>query len=130
MIATIGDQRSVVSNMTLSVLEDSGWYKVNYSEGQLGRFKFGLDMGCSLFGDCNADESRYYCDEEERNKESLCSSDFYSVGKCTIGPFGGQCSTVQVCVVPIYHSVSSSIQFRCLKTRFRSFVLFHYTKIT
>jgi hypothetical protein len=33
MIATIGDQRSVVSNMTLSVLEDSGWYKVNYSEG-------------------------------------------------------------------------------------------------
>lgn len=95
MIATIGDQRSVVSNMTLSVLEDSGWYKVNYSEGQLGRYKFGLGMGCSLFGDCNADKSRYYCDEEERNKESLCTSDFYSVGKCTIGPFGGQCSTVQ-----------------------------------
>lgn len=37
----------VLSDITLSLFEDSGWYSVNYYTG--GLFRFGKNMGCSFF---------------------------------------------------------------------------------
>ena len=38
---------SVLSDITLALFEDSGFYKVEYYSG--GLFKFGKNMGCSFF---------------------------------------------------------------------------------
>ena len=37
----------VISDITLALFEDSGFYKVNYYSG--GLFKFGKNKGCSFF---------------------------------------------------------------------------------
>ncbi len=94
MVATIGLERSVISNVTLAVIEDSGWYSVNYAEALVGRSEFGRDMGCDLVENCNAAPSQMYCSEEDKRRPSLCSSDFYAVGQCA-QPLDGQCAVVK-----------------------------------
>ena len=36
-----------ISDITLAVLEDTGYYKVNYYTG--GLFRFGKNQGCAFF---------------------------------------------------------------------------------
>ena len=45
MISTDYDE-FVISDITLALFQDSGWYKVNYYSG--GLFRFGKDQGCSF----------------------------------------------------------------------------------
>jgi len=94
MVATIALDRSVISNLTLSLIEDSGWYTIDYSEGAVGHFDFGRGMGCTLLDNCNSESSNLYCSEGDRRTISLCTSNFYAVGSCA-SPLGDQCSVVQ-----------------------------------
>ena len=48
MISTDYDE-IVISDITLAVFEDSGWYKVHYYTGDL--FRFGKNQGCSFLED-------------------------------------------------------------------------------
>lgn len=45
MIATVYGE-TVISEMTLALFEDSGWYKVNYYSG--GLFRYGKNQGCDF----------------------------------------------------------------------------------
>ena len=51
MLSDIYYQEQIISEFTLALLEDLGWYKVNYYTG--GLMKFGKNKGCQfLFNDC------------------------------------------------------------------------------
>ena len=89
MVSTIAIQRSVVSDMTLAVIEDTGWFQVDYDRGLVGDFDFGAGMGCALVDQCQSRPSRFYCTAEDLSKTSLCSPNFYSVGSCSSGDFAG-----------------------------------------
>ena len=59
---------TVISDITLALLEDTGFYKVNYYSG--GLFKFGKDEGCEFFNKTCIDKtnekatSKEFCDKE------------------------------------------------------------------
>ena len=67
----------VISEFTLALLEDSGWYKVNYYTG--GLMRYGKNKGCSfLTNDCCDNQGKTlfkneFFDTEDVNKPS-CSS--------------------------------------------------------
>ena len=67
----------VISEFTLALLEDSGWYKINYYTG--GLMRFGKNKGCSfLTNDCCDNQGKTlfkneFFDTEDVNKPS-CSS--------------------------------------------------------
>ena len=75
----------VISEFTLSLLEDSGWYKVNYYTG--GLMRFGKNKGCEFLNkDCiNTNlESNFkyeFCDFSEANQPT-CSSGRQSRTHC------------------------------------------------
>ena len=61
---------AVLSNITLAILEDSGWYKVNYSYFANTSFTFGKNEGCNFLDskclDSTSGKSNfplYYCDQ-------------------------------------------------------------------
>merc|ERR1719262_1900632 len=95
MVPTIAQTRAVVSDITLAVIEDSGWYAVDRpEEAALGSFDFGRNMTCSIFETCDAGPSPYYCDAMEESRISVCASDFYSVGSCGRATVVDKCPTV------------------------------------
>ena len=47
MGAVIYQEEMVISEITLALLEDSGWYKINYFTG--GLMRFGKNKGCDFF---------------------------------------------------------------------------------
>jgi len=59
---------TAISDITLALLEDTGFYKVNYYSG--GLFKFGKDEGCEFFNKTCIDKtsekatSKEFCDTE------------------------------------------------------------------
>ena len=68
----------VMSDFTLALLEDSGWYKVNYFTG--GIMRFGKNKGCSFLNEeCSSSQgitnfkNEFYDFEEDENNPS-CSS--------------------------------------------------------
>jgi len=72
-----------ISDITLALFEDSGFYKVNYYSG--GLFKFGENKGCDfLTKDCIVNEKATFdefCDVEDEPK---CSSSRALKSKCYI----------------------------------------------
>ena len=73
-----------ISEITLALLEDSGWYTVNYYTG--GLFRFGKGLGCSfLNSSCIRDDmslfGREFCLNEN---EERCSSGNIDRGFCYI----------------------------------------------
>ena len=51
MGAVIYQEEMVVSEFTLALLEDTGWYKINYYTG--GLMRYGKNRGCDfIYGDC------------------------------------------------------------------------------
>ena len=53
---------NTISDITLALFEDSGWYKVNYYTG--GLFRFGKDEGCDFFEKkCIEDEESLFPNE-------------------------------------------------------------------
>ena len=81
MTSDIYFQEQIISEFTLALLEDSGWYKANYYTG--GLMKFGMHKGCEFINnDCIVD-----------NQYNIFSNDFCSLyqnvviskGTCSIG---------------------------------------------
>ena len=72
----------VISEISLALLEDSGWYKINYYTG--GLFRYGKGEGCDfLFNKCvtkgNVNFKKDFC---IKNGQQKCTSGHLSRGKC------------------------------------------------
>ena len=76
----------VVSDISLAVFEDSGWYNVNYYSG--GLFKTGKGEGCKfLINDClnkNTHKSNFKFDFCDTRKQEVCSPGLIDRGNCFI----------------------------------------------
>jgi len=89
-----------ISDITLAVLEDSGWYKVHGGasakdgDSAAGAFFFGQNKGCGfVYGKCIVDQQSAFpdtfCTENQGSCSSMwagsrsCSHDRLSVGLCT-----------------------------------------------
>lgn len=72
-----------LSDITLALFEDSGWYNVEYYTG--GLFKFGKDAGCDFLNEkCISNKkrtSKYFCDKGDENS---CYSGNKYKGACDI----------------------------------------------
>ena len=63
----------VLSEFTLKLLEDSGWYKINYYTG--GLMRFGKHKGCEfLYEDCSDKFKNEYFNYSEKKNIPSCSS--------------------------------------------------------
>ena len=75
---------NVISDITLALFEDSGWYEVNYYTG--GLFRFGKDQGCEFLNTTclTSGKSNFeweFCDKDD---EKICSSNNLNRGYCYI----------------------------------------------
>lgn len=73
-----------ISEITLALFEDSGWYKMNYYTG--GLFKFGKNQGCAMLNQkCITNNipvsKKDYCG---KISESLCQTNLMGRGFCYI----------------------------------------------
>ena len=77
---------TVISDITLALFEDSGFYKVNYYTG--GLFKFGKNKGCEFFEkNCNYTSNKSLLFEDTfcfSPGEPLCSQSKINKGRCSI----------------------------------------------
>jgi leishmanolysin len=79
------DTRSVVSAMTLALLEDSGWYKVNYSMAE--QLDWGQNQGTEfLMSRCDAWNGAYHCNSTHA---SGCTYNREAEGYCPIVRYPG-----------------------------------------
>lgn len=79
------DARSVVSKMTLALLEDSGWYKVNYS--MAGDLQWGRHQGAEFVSSpCNHWKGAYHCNTTQF---SGCTYNREAEGYCPIVNYNG-----------------------------------------
>jgi hypothetical protein len=79
------DTRSVVSNMTLALLEDSGWYKANYSMAD--RLDWGHNQGTEFVtSPCNLWKGAYHCNTTQF---SGCTYNREAEGYCPILTYSG-----------------------------------------
>ncbi len=77
----------VISEISLALLEDSGWYNVNYYTG--GLFRYGKGLGCDFLNNKCVSEGksnyeREFCDVEN---EERCTSGFIDRGFCYIDDY-------------------------------------------
>ncbi|KAK8642462.1 hypothetical protein V6N13_011804 [Hibiscus sabdariffa] len=79
------DTRSVVSKMTLALLEDSGWYQANYSMAD--RLDWGRNQGTDFVtSPCNLWKGAYRCN---RTNFSGCTYNREAEGYCPIVTYSG-----------------------------------------
>ena len=79
------DTRSVVSKMTLALLEDSGWYKANYSMAD--RLDWGRNQGTEFVtSPCNLWKGAYHCNTTQL---SGCTYNREAEGYCPIVSYSG-----------------------------------------
>lgn len=79
------DTRSVVSKMTLALLEDSGWYKANYSMAD--RLDWGRNQGTDFVtSPCNQWKGAYHCNTTQF---SGCTYNREAEGYCPIVSYSG-----------------------------------------
>ncbi|XP_004499123.1 uncharacterized protein [Cicer arietinum] len=79
------DTRSVVSKMTLALLEDSGWYKANYSMAD--RLDWGRNQGTEFVtSPCNLWKGAYHCNTTQF---SGCTYNREAEGYCPILTYSG-----------------------------------------
>ncbi|KAF3556911.1 hypothetical protein F2Q69_00012693, partial [Brassica cretica] len=79
------DTRSVVSKMTLALLEDSGWYKANYSMAD--RLDWGRNQGTQFVtSPCNMWKGAYHCNTTQL---SGCTYNRDAEGYCPILSYNG-----------------------------------------
>ncbi|KAM7518265.1 hypothetical protein LguiB_017227 [Lonicera macranthoides] len=79
------DTRSVVSKMTLALLEDSGWYKANYSMAD--RLEWGRNQGTHFItSPCNLWKGAYHCNTTQL---SGCTYNREAEGYCPIVDYSG-----------------------------------------
>ncbi|KAL9996310.1 putative leishmanolysin [Helianthus debilis subsp. tardiflorus] len=115
------DTRSVVSKMTLALLEDSGWYEANYSMAD--RLDWGHNQGTEFVtGPCNLWKGAYHCNTTQltgctynREAEGYCpivnySGDLPSWARYFPQPNkGGQSSLADFCTYFVAYSDGSCI---------------------
>ncbi|XP_078435512.1 metalloendopeptidase / zinc ion binding protein [Wolffia australiana] len=83
------DARSVVSKMTLALLEDSGWYKVNYSMAR--ELQWGRHQGEEFVSSpCNYWSGAYHCNTTQT---SGCTYNREAEGYCPIVNYNGDLPT-------------------------------------
>jgi len=90
-----GSGRSVLSNLTLALMEDSGWFQPDYSFG--GYLGFGKGAGCEFAEKkCravqDANTSKFFCPNPE---EVSCTFNGYALGKCEVNPLANGCAIVK-----------------------------------
>ena len=74
----VNDDQSIISGMTLSLLKDMGYYKVNIDDHE-EYLAYGKGAGCNvLSGTCQ--DNPLTCNAP--NNRTICSQDFYSFGLC------------------------------------------------
>ncbi|BAT82728.1 hypothetical protein LR48_Vigan01g333400 [Vigna angularis] len=79
------DTRSVVSKMTLALLEDSGWYKANYSMAD--QLDWGRNQGTEFVtSPCNLWKGAYHCNTTQF---SGCTYNREAEGYCPILTYSG-----------------------------------------
>ena len=79
------DTRSVVSKMTLALLEDSGWYQANYSMAD--RLDWGRNQGTDFVtSPCNLWKGAYHC---KTINLSGCTYNREAEGYCPIVSYSG-----------------------------------------
>ncbi|XP_022951479.1 leishmanolysin-like [Cucurbita moschata] len=79
------DTRSVVSKMTLALLEDSGWYQANYSMAD--RLDWGRNQGNDfVMSPCNLWKGAYHCNTTQL---SGCTYNREAEGYCPIVSYSG-----------------------------------------
>ncbi|XP_047324827.1 leishmanolysin-like [Impatiens glandulifera] len=79
------DTRSVVSKMTLALLEDSGWYQANYSMAD--RLDWGRNQGTEFVSSpCNLWKGAYHCNSTQ---VSGCTYNREAEGYCPIVTYNG-----------------------------------------
>lgn len=79
------DTRSVVSKMTLALLEDSGWYQANYSMAD--RLDWGSNQGTEFVTTpCNLWKGAYHCNTTQL---SGCTYNREAEGYCPIVSYSG-----------------------------------------
>ncbi|KAJ1393198.1 Peptidase M8, leishmanolysin [Sesbania bispinosa] len=79
------DTRSVVSKMTLALLEDSGWYKANYNMAD--RLDWGRNQGTEFItSPCNLWKGAYHCNTTQF---SGCTYNREAEGYCPILTYSG-----------------------------------------
>ncbi|CAK9859449.1 unnamed protein product [Sphagnum jensenii] len=115
------DTRSVVSAMTLALLEDSGWYKANYSMAE--QLDWGQNQGTEfLMSRCDAWNGAYHCNSTH---SSGCTYNREAEGYCPIEQYnndlpawaryfpepnkGGQSSLADYCAYYVAYSDGSCI---------------------
>ena len=87
MVSTDYDEK-VISEITLGLFEDSGWYTVNYLTG--GLFRFGKNQGCKFITEkCVVNgKTKFPLDFCTENYEG-CTSGHLAKGECYLGRFSG-----------------------------------------
>ena len=82
MIFTL-EETSIISDMTLALLEDTGFYQVNYYSGEL--FKFGKNKGCEFFSKkCIENDSETFDEFCHVNGQPKCTHSRTHKGKCFV----------------------------------------------
>lgn len=87
-IATYASEGPVLSNITLSILEDSGYYKVNFAAAE--ELIYGRGLGCSLLNDrCETwqlikNNDGYFCDIATGDDGNHCSFDRLYKASCDL----------------------------------------------
>ena len=86
--------KSMVSNITLAMLEDTGWYEVNYEKTD--NLLWGLGQGCSFVRDaCPTNECVVPPDEEQSLQDvAACTFDRTAIGFCGQDRLMDGCSTI------------------------------------
>ena len=77
---------NAISDITLGLFEDSGWYKVNYYTG--GLFRFGKNKGCEFFEKkCLINQKAAFNEFCHKAKEPKCLNSHLATGECYIGDY-------------------------------------------
>ena len=74
----------VISDISLALFKDSGWYDVNYYTG--GLFRFGKGEGCKFLDSLcvNSNKSNFELDFCDKKYENMCTSNYLNRGFCYI----------------------------------------------
>ena len=88
MVSTDYDE-TVISDITLALFEDSGWYKANYYTG--GLFRFGKNEGCEFVSQKCIEQkiTPFPLEFCTRQESEGCTAGYLSKGECFLGYFNG-----------------------------------------
>ena len=75
-----------LSGFTLNLLEDSGWYKINFDLQE--NFLWGKNKGCDFFYNCDNNTNLEFCQNES---EISCSENYEFKTVCAFSSFSNDC---------------------------------------